>query len=310
MERPTVVIELAADVHVARDLAAGGVFVPSCGLAINSDCDLVIRGASDEMQVPARVVFVDAVRGAGLELVGFGAEMRERLAALVASVREREAQAAAQAEPAPMTLDEDDAALDRLFDEEASAGLDDLDAVLITDAAPPREFALGSDASLELDAVAEAGAEAEQPGGDDEAPERKRIALNYHERLRGLTLAQQIKKANSNDPAERIMLERLYGKNVWEALLRNGKLTGPEVARIARMGTLPRPMLEMITGNGAWLQVPEIRRALLSNPRLGTDQIIKVLRMLPKHELKLAAVQTAYPHAVRDHAKRLLRENA
>jgi hypothetical protein len=29
--------------------------------------------------------------------------------------------------------------------------------------------------------------------------------------------------------------------------------------------------------------------------------------MLPKHELKLAATQTAYPHAVRDAAKRLVR---
>ena len=62
------------------------------------------------------------------------------------------------------------------------------------------------------------------------------------------------------------------------------------------MGALPRPLLEIIVGNGAWLQIPEVRRALLSNPRLGTDQITRVLRLMPKHELKLAAMQTAYPH--------------
>jgi hypothetical protein len=128
-----------------------------------------------------------------------------------------------------------------------------------------------------------------------------------HERLRGLTLAAQLKLAVSGEQHERIVLERLYGKNVWETLLRNPRLTAPEVARIARYGSLPRTLIEVILGNNAWLQIPEVRRALLSNPRLGTDQIMKVLRLTPKHELKLAAVQTAYPHAVRHAAKLLLR---
>jgi len=85
-------------------------------------------------------------------------------------------------------------------------------------------------------------------------------------------------------------------------------VTAPEVARIARMGALPRPMLELICTNGTWLQIPEIRRALLSNPRLSTDQAVRVLRLLPKHELKLAAATTGYPMVVRDVAKRLVRE--
>ncbi len=95
---------------------------------------------------------------------------------------------------------------------------------------------------------------------------------------------------------------------MWEALLRNPRVTGPEVARIARMGSLPRPMIELIVSNGAWLQIPEIRRALLSNPRLGTDQIQRVLRLMPKHELKLAAIQTAYPMAVRNTARSMLKD--
>jgi hypothetical protein len=139
------------------------------------------------------------------------------------------------------------------------------------------------------------------------AIEPAKRAPTLHERLRGLTL-QQVKQAQKGEVSERILLERIYGKTVWEALLRNPRITGPEVARIARMGALPRPMIELIVGNGAWLQIPEIRRALLTNPRLGTDQILRVLRMLPKHELKLAASTTGYPMPVRDAAKRLVRE--
>lgn len=142
---------------------------------------------------------------------------------------------------------------------------------------------------------------------DREQPER--LARNIHERLRGLTLAQQIKLAQHGEVTERMVLERIYGKTVWEPILRNPRVTAPEVARIARMGALPRPMLELICTNAAWLQMPEVRRALLAHPRLAPDQIVRVLRLLPKHELKLAAMQTSYSQSVRAAAKRLIRDH-
>ena len=82
----------------------------------------------------------------------------------------------------------------------------------------------------------------EQDTADDAAEDRSPAARNMHERLRGLTLVQQIKLARDGEVSERMILERMYGKNVWEPLLRNPRLTGPEVARIARMGALPRPL--------------------------------------------------------------------
>jgi hypothetical protein len=234
MSRPTVVLDLAGKHELARDLVAGGVFVPGCTVELNVECELIVRNAGDEVRAHAIVVFANAA-GAGLQLVSCDGELKQRIAALATP--------------------------------------------------PPAE-----------------AADAEEPDGD------KQRALNMHERLRGLTLAQQIKVAHNGEVSERIVLERMYGKNVWEALLRNPRLTGPEVARIARMGALPRPLVEIIVGNGAWLQIPEVRRALLSNPRLGVDQITKVLRLMPKHELKLATMQTAYPMAVRDTARRLMKE--
>ncbi|MEZ4367744.1 MAG: hypothetical protein R2939_15925 [Kofleriaceae bacterium] len=143
--------------------------------------------------------------------------------------------------------------------------------------------------------------------GDDEADARPGQAPTLHQRLRGLSVVEQAKVARDGELRERVALERIYGKSVWEPLLRNPRLSHPEVARLARMGTLPRPLLETIVGNGGWLSSPEVRRALLANPRLGTDLAPRVLRLLPKHELKLAVTQTAYPAPVRDLARRLLR---
>lgn len=246
----TVELELAGQPALARDLVAGGVFVPGVTLAMGEDIELLLRGATGELRLRATCVWVNGDQGSGLQLFGCDADMKQRISEL--------AQAA------------------------------------------------------ETPAADEAPAADEEPAEQTEDDEKgdKRLPANVHERLRGLTLAQQLKVAHHGEVSERIVLERLYSKNVWEALLRNPRLTGPEVARIARMGSLPRPLLELVVNNGGWMQIPEVRRALLSNPRLGTDQIIRILRLLPKHELKLAAIQTAYPLAVRDVAKRILKESA
>jgi hypothetical protein len=263
-----VVLELADNHQLARDLVAGGVFVRDV-LTLGDDVTLVLRNAGSELEVRARCVFVDAAKGSGLQLVDCDADMKQRIIALASGMT-------GLAVTAPEHLDDDD-----------GDAADDDDLVAPTVEIDPEEAAM-----------------------HDVTDEDRRLALNANERLRGLTLAQQLKVAQKGEVTDRTALERLYGKNVWEALLRNPRITGPEVARIARMGTLPRNLLELIVGNGGWLGIPEVRRALLSNPRLGNDQIQRVLRLLPKHELKLAGTQTAYPFTVRDAAKRMLKDNA
>lgn len=263
----TVVLDLAGDHKLARDLVAGGVFVPGAAIALNEECELVLRNGDHELRVRALVVFSN-VTGIGLQLHGCDADMKQRISALVSDASPVAANAAPDVAAAPA----------------------------VTPAPAPEPDATPTNDEPDATPVS----------AEDEAEIKKHG--NVHERLRGLNMAQQIKLAHTGEVSERVVLERLYGKNVWEALLRNPRLTGPEVARIARMGSLPRPLMEIIVGNGGWLQIPEVRRALLSNPRLGTDHVMRILRMMPKHELKMAAMQTAYPYAVRDVAKRLLKD--
>jgi hypothetical protein len=120
-------------------------------------------------------------------------------------------------------------------------------------------------------------------------------------------VTEQLRVARDGSITERTVLERLYGKVVWEALLRNTRISVPEVARLAKMGTMPRPLLELIVGNPAWLQVPQVRRALLANPRLSPDMITKVLLLLSRDELQLVPQVTAYPTATRMAAKAMVK---
>jgi hypothetical protein len=263
MAEPRVEIACDGDValveRMAGELRGGGVFVVGCQLALFTDCTLVLRGGGQEEACAARVVWGDGVRGVGLELIGFGAERRARVEALLVAAR--------QTAPA-------------------------------------------ADADADADADAAAPDDDGAPDADDEAPEGEaRRALHLHERLRNLSLVEQIKLAQGGETHVRVLLERMYGKTVWEPLLRNPRLTAPEITRIARMAALPRVLLEVIVGNGGWLQIPEVRRALLTNPRLGPEQIPRVLRQLPRHELKLVPSQTAYSAAVREVARRMLRDD-
>jgi hypothetical protein len=186
-------------------------------------------------------------------------------------------------------------------------------AVLTTDAATVFAFDAFDRAALARHLAAPPSAPAAVAADEGEAAaaaddgEERAPSGGVHERLRGLPVVEQLRVARDGTLEERVALERLYGKVVWETLLRNTRLTVPEVARLAKMGTMPRPLLEIIVGNPAWLQNSLVRRALLTNPRLSPDMVQRVLALLPRDELKLAPQITAYPPAVRMAAKTLLK---
>ncbi len=138
-------------------------------------------------------------------------------------------------------------------------------------------------------------------------PKRKPTRAMRHEvELSKLSRTEQTKLARNGEVQQRVTLERMFGKAVWDALLRNPRITIPEVARIARKGTVPRPLLDLIVENSSWAKTGPVRRALLSNPRMSTPSIMRVLQMTPKNELKLVEKQLSYPASVRQAARRLL----
>lgn len=142
----------------------------------------------------------------------------------------------------------------------------------------------------------------------DETPEERANVDPKIVRIRKLTMAERIRLARDGQLEDRVMLERVYSKLVWEELLRNPGVSVPEVARIATKGTAPRHLLELIVDNQAWSRQSIVRRALLANPRVGNDSVMKLLRVTPKPELKMIAQGTSYPLSVRGIAKKLLDE--
>ena len=255
------------------NLSRGGVFAAGAtGLTEREICEVVLVHPlhGEQLVLEAEAVWVreaEPSKGIAVQLREFGPEVVTRMRAFVDS-------------PGPSA--DDDAAGDAAFD----AGGDAADG-----------------------AVAESG-EADDDGAGDEDGDGDgggKPPLHVYERLRRLPLAEQHRLARSGRLNERVALEKLHGKNVWEALLQNNSLTAPEVARIAKKGTLPKPLLDQIAGNTAWLGSNIVRRALLANHKLSQAAAQKILGLLNKSELAAVPMQTAYPERVRAAAKRLIK---
>lgn len=134
------------------------------------------------------------------------------------------------------------------------------------------------------------------------------LPRNAYERIRQLTLRERDGVARQGNISDRVALERTFGSSVWEALLQNPQLSVPEVAHIAKNGTLPVPLVSVITANSAWLAAGEVRRALLGNPRVNGPHLERVLRATPRNELRQLAALAPCRTQVRALAKRLVGE--
>jgi hypothetical protein len=306
----------ALESEVEQNLSHGRAFVRGTyAIEALSDCTLVLVHPTlgSALSLPAQAVMVSssgAFAGVGVELRPFDPEVAERIACFV----EDGGVGAAESEDGDGDGDaheDEDAHAHAHEDEDAHEDVDEDVDVDEDEDAHEDTHEDGDEGEREEGAGREGGiGEAleeleEEPSG--KAPDVQ--VESRQEQLRKLNNAEQVKLARGGELSDRIALERMYGKNVWEALLSNPRLTVPEVARMARKGTVPKPLLEQIVDNASWCRAVPVRRALLGNHRISNDSVLKILRLVPKPELKQIVKGTAYPLNVRDAAKKLLKKD-
>ena len=279
---------------VDQQLVKGMVFLPDAGgVEPLTSCALVVSMHGRSVTLRAEIVYVredGAGKGVGLQLEPPDAASLHALRALAdpsapSPLEPPLPSLAMPAVPMPAAVPMPELPMPELPMPELSM--------------PDTDAATASTASA---SVSDTGDEADLDDDDD----HEARAPQLHERMRSLTSAEQQRLAATGSLQERTMLERLYGPNVWEALLTSGRLSPPEVARIAKKGTVPRTLLELIGTNGSWLSSTLVQRALLTNPRCPSNVVTRVLQAMPRRDLQLVPQQTAYPPQVRQAAKTML----
>lgn len=305
---------LAAEIE--QSLRCGRAFLSQPSpVPVLSDCMLVLVHPEHggELRLPAQVVMANE-HGTGLSLTTLTAEHMSELNAFADSAPPPGLEDVG-ATSASVSLDRNTlppSAADDTHGEGCDAALTSAELSADTDSDPldpPSEGEEGLDSLDSLDFPRSDEQDLEY--GDEHSSRPIELqSESRQERLRHLSPAEQLKIARRGELADRLAVERMYGKQVWEALLQNPRLTIPEVAKIARKGTVPKPVLDIIVDNAGWIKADAVRRALLTNPKIGADSVMKLLRMTSKHELKLIEKGTAYGANVREAARKLLRQNS
>jgi hypothetical protein len=117
-------------------------------------------------------------------------------------------------------------------------------------------------------------------------------------RIQALQLPQKIRLAEDGDLTQRTLLYRMYGKLVFDGLLRNPRITEAEVAKLAKLATIGLQQLQVIARRAEWVKSERVRNALLGNSRVPLAMAQKIINMLTRYEIKPLLQRRDFPPQV------------
>lgn len=167
--------------------------------------------------------------------------------------------------------------------------------------------AVGFDASVVADLVAEARAAGGGERGDGEPPvhELAPPATAAEPALPaaapaafGAAQAARIQQALHGDKNQRAAILRENNRLLHAYVLRNPQIGLDEVASIARMTTVSVDVLTFIAGRREWYERGEIAIALVRNPKTPVPMAIRLLDHVGLAELRQLAKQTTVREAI------------
>ena len=164
-------------------------------------------------------------------------------------------------------------------------------------------IAVGFDASLLSDLIAEAESGAEESGpppAHELAPAAAAAApaAGPPPGATGAAQAAKIQQALHGDKNQRAAILRENNRLLHAYVLRNPQIGVDEVAAIARMTTVSTEVLTFIAGRREWYERSEIAIGLVRNPKTPVPLAIRLLDHVGLGELRQLAKQTSVREAI------------
>jgi hypothetical protein len=122
-----------------------------------------------------------------------------------------------------------------------------------------------------------------------EEEEQEEEASSLWDRVRAMTPPQRILLAPKADRLTRALLVQDSDAQVLFALLKNPRISIEEVVRVAKSSALTFQAAEFILRTSAWAANPDVRIALVRNPRLPVPIALRILPTLPEAEVRALA---------------------
>lgn len=137
-------------------------------------------------------------------------------------------------------------------------------------------------------------------------PVTEQDKANLFLQIQAMSVAERIKLALLGNKEVRGILIRDPVKSVQVAVIRNPRITDPEVERIAGSRTVDEEVIRQILNNREWMKNYAVKLALVKNPKTPVKASLHLLPHLRTKDLKDVARSKNIPNVVVVGAKKLL----
>ncbi len=124
--------------------------------------------------------------------------------------------------------------------------------------------------------------------------------------IKNMSVKDKMMLAPKADKAERAILLRDLNASVARLIIRNPRITDTEIAQIAKDFATPADVLEAIVKNRKWILNPEIRLAIVKNPRTPTPLALNQLNYVQVKDLAFIAKSQHVRESIKNEALKLL----
>lgn len=159
-------------------------------------------------------------------------------------------------------------------------------------------------------AASESAAPAEEEGGEShfegEVEELDEEGLSKYQQLLDMPVADKIKMALTGDKEWRSLLIRESNKLVNSAVLKNPRITDPEVLMVAKNRTSSEELIRIVLLNKEWMKKYEVKKALVEHPRTPLQQAMRLMGFLSEKDIKELAKSRNVSQAIVNNARRIV----
>ena len=138
--------------------------------------------------------------------------------------------------------------------------------------------------------------------------EQRAPVKSLAEQLRALTVSERAMLAMKADLAERRVLIQENNPKVQEFLLRNPKLTEPEIAWLAKNPMTSIPTLLTINQHKQWMSADAVRQGILTNPKTPAHVILDKIPYLSAADLIKMHQAKNLREDIRDQVQRMMKK--
>jgi len=146
----------------------------------------------------------------------------------------------------------------------------------------------------------------EQQADEDMLEELDAETLSKYQELLEMQVSEKIKMALTGDKEWRNLLIREANKLVCTAVLKNPRISEPEVLMVAKNRASSEELIRIILLNREWVKNYDMKKALIIHPRTPLQSAMRFMTFLSEKDVRELAKSRNVSQAIVNNARRML----